>query len=416
MSATQAVQDPHPKARNYGAYQSEIYAHGMFNNILPTVTMDPNKLEEQAKKNLGSRSYNYVAGGAGERATMDANRLAFRQWKMVPRMLRQTTHRDLRVELFGQTYDSPLLVAPVGVQQIFHEDKETGVAEIAADLGVPYILSTASSASIEDVAKANGEHGHRWYQLYWPQDDDITVSLLSRARAAGYTVLVVTLDTWALSWRPWDLDGAYVPFMKGIGDQTGFSDPVFRRKFADKHGKEVEEDVQGAALEWQKDVFSGAAHTWDQLELLKKNWAGPIVLKGIQHPDDALKAVEAGVDGIICSNHGGRQLDGAVGSLEMLPEIVEAVGDKVTVLFDSGVRTGVDVIKALCLGAKAVLIGRPWVYGLAIAGKQGAKDALKGILADLDQSMGLSGIRTVADCDRSMIRRCQYPGDRHSSN
>ncbi|KAK5202111.1 hypothetical protein LTR16_000339 [Cryomyces antarcticus] len=352
MSATQAVQDPHPKARNYGAYQSEIYAHGMFNNILPTVTTDPNKLEEQAKKNLGSRSYNYVAGGAGERATMDANRLAFRQWKMVPRMLRQTTHRDLRVELFGQTYDSPLLVAPVGVQQIFHEDKETGVAEIAADLGVPYILSTASSASIED----------------------------------------------------------------GIGDQTGFSDPVFRRKFADKHGKEVEEDVQGAALEWQKDVFSGAAHTWDQLELLKKNWAGPIVLKGIQHPDDALKAVEAGVDGIICSNHGGRQLDGAVGSLEMLPEIVEAVGDKVTVLFDSGVRTGVDVIKALCLGAKAVLIGRPWVYGLAIAGKQGAKDALKGILADLDQSMGLSGIRTVADCDRSMIRRCQYPGDRHSSN
>ncbi|TKA65547.1 hypothetical protein B0A49_08203 [Cryomyces minteri] len=386
MSATQAVQDPHPKARNYGAYQSEIYARGMFNNILPTVTTDPNKLEEQAKKNLGSRSYNYVAGGAGERATMDANRLAFRQWKMVPRMLRQTTHRDLRVELFGQTYDSPLLVAPVGVQQIFHEDKETGVAEIAADLGVPYILSTASSASIEDVAAANGEHGHRWYQLYWPQDDDITISLLSRARAAGYTVLVVTLDTWALSWRPWDLDGAHVPFMKGIGDQTGFSDPVFRRKFADKHGKEVEEDVRGAALEWQRDVFSGAAHTWDQLELLKKNWAGPIVLKGIQHPDDALKAVEAGVDGIICSNHGGRQLDGAVASLEMLPEIVEAVGDRVTVLFDSGVRTGVDVIKALCLGAKAVLIGRPWVYGLAIAGKQGAKDALKGILADLDQT------------------------------
>ncbi|TKA75611.1 hypothetical protein B0A49_10825, partial [Cryomyces minteri] len=187
----------------------------------------------------------------------------------------------------------------------------------------------------------------------------------------------------------------------GIGDQTGFSDPVFRRKFADKHGKEVEEDIRGAALEWQRDVFSGAAHTWDQFELLKKNWAGPIVLKGIQHPDDALKAVEAGVDGIICSNHGGRQLDGAVGSLEMLPEIVEAAGDRVTVLFDSGVRTGVDVIKALCLGAKAVLIGRPWVYGLAIAGKQGAKDALKGILAVSPPSPGPDS-SVVGVCERKV--------------
>lgn len=313
---------------------------------------------------------------------------------MIPRMLRPTTHRDLRTTILGVTYPSPLLMAPIGVQSIFHEDKETGCAQIATELGCPYILSTASSSTIEEVAEANGKDGHRWYQLYWPQDDEITVSLLQRAKKSGYRVLVVTLDTWALSWRPWDLDSAYVPFMKGIGDATGFSDPVFRRKFKEKHGKEVEEDILNAAIEWQSDVFSGAAHTWDQIELLKKNWDGPIVLKGIQHPEDVKKAVEAGVDGIICSNHGGRQLDGAIGSLEMLPECVEAANGKLEVLFDSGVRTGVDVIKALCLGAKGVLIGRPWVYGLGIAGKAGAKQALQGILAVSTWSLQNSG-----DCE-----------------
>ncbi|KZF20857.1 FMN-dependent alpha-hydroxy acid dehydrogenase [Xylona heveae TC161] len=415
MSATQRVQDPHPVARNYGAYQNEIYARGTLDNIKPTVTTDPNKLEEQAKKHLPATSYNYVAGGAGERATMDANRLAFRQWKLVPRMLRDTTHRDVTVELFGKKYDSPLLVAPVGVQVIFNEDKETGVAEVASQLGVPYITSSASSSSMEEIAQANGA-GPRWYQLYWPQDNDITISLLNRAKKAGYEVLVVTLDTWALSWRPWDLDEAYVPFLKGIGDQAGFTDPVFRKKFAEKHGKEIEDDILTASKEWAGHIFSGAAHTWDQIDLLKKHWDGPIVLKGIQHVDDARLAVEKGVDGIVVSNHGGRQLDGAVGSLDVLPEIVDAVGDKLTVLFDSGIRTGVDIIKALSLGAKGVLIGRPWVYGLAVGGKLGAKDALRGLLADLDQSMGLAGIQNISECKRSMVRRVQYPGDVKSSN
>lgn len=187
--------------------------------------------------------------------------------------------------------------------------------------------------------------------------DDI--QLLRRAKSNGYTVLVVTLDTWTLGWRPADLDNAYIPFASGIGDQTGFSDPVFRRKFTEHHpGKEVEDDIFAASRLWEKFVFSGAAHTWDQIELLKREWAGPIVLKGILHVEDAKMAVEAGVQGIIVSNHGGRQLDGAVGSLEMLPEIVEAVGDEVTVLFDSGIRTGVDILKALSLGAKGVLVGR----------------------------------------------------------
>ncbi|KAK3169044.1 hypothetical protein OEA41_005492 [Lepraria neglecta] len=287
-------------------------------------------------------------------------------------MLRDTTHRDLRTELFGHKLESPLLIAPIGVQTIFHHDKEDGVAGVAAEIGVPYILSTASSSSIENVAKANG-------------DGWVTSPLLNRAKSNGFTVLLVTLDTWTLAWRPADLDNAYLPFASGIGDQTGFSDPAFRRKFTEKHKKEVEDDVFLASREWANEVFSGAAHTWEQLELLKTEWDGPIVLKGIQHVDDARMAVEAGMDGIVVSNHGGRQLDGAVGSLEVLPEIVDAVGDQITVLFDSGIRTGVDIIKALCLGAKGVLIGRPFVYGLAIGGKEGAKDVVRGLLAAFDE-------------------------------
>ena len=322
---------------------------------------------------------------------------------------------DLRTELFGHKLNFPVLFAPIGVQGIFHQDKETGVAEQAAEIGLPYILSTAATSSIEEVANANGD-GVRWFQLYWPHVDEITISLLNRAKTNGFTVLVVTLDTWALAWRPADLDNAYVPFATGIGNQIGFSDPVFRKRFTEKYpGKTPESDTVLAAAEWEGSIFIGASHTWEQIAFLKKHWNGPIVLKGIQHVEDARMAVEAGVHGIVVSNHGGRQLDGAIGSLEMLPEIVDTVGDKVTVLFDSGIRTGVDIIKALCLGAKGVLVGRPFIYGLAVGGKLGARDAVRGLLADLDQSMGLAGITNIAGCNRSMIRRVQYGGDRMSN-
>lgn len=237
---------------------------------------------------------------------------------------------------------------------------------------------------------------------------------------------MVTLDTWAMSWRPWDLDNAFVPFFLGNGNQTGFADPSFREYFAEiSGGKKPEDDVMAASQAWIADVFSGRSHTWDQLQHLREHWNGPIVLKGIQHPDDAIKAHECGMDGIIVSNHGGRQLDGAVGSLEMLPEIVEAVRQRktqrdphedFTVLFDSGIRTGVDVIKAVSLGAKAVLVGRPWVYGLSINGKLGARDAIQNILADLDQSLGLAGIKSIADCSMDKLKRVEYGGDIKSSN
>ncbi|KAL1979716.1 hypothetical protein VTN96DRAFT_5260 [Rasamsonia emersonii] len=397
-------------SENYGLYQQQIYANGALNNVLPTVTTDPRLLEEQARKALGSRSFNYVAGGAGEKATMDSNRLAFRQWKLIPRMMKPIGEPDISVTLFGQKYPTPLLMAPVGVQSLFHDDKETGLAEVCAEVGVPYILSTASSSSIEDVAAASG-NGKRWYQLYWPQDDDVTLSLLKRAKENGYEVLVVTLDTWSLAWRPADLDNAYIPFIKGVGNQVGFSDPVFRAKFEESSGCKVEEDIVGASRAWISDVFSGKPHTWEQLELLRKNWDGPIVLKGIQHVEDAKLALKYGCDGIVVSNHGGRQVDGAIASLEVLPEIVDAVGSKMTVLFDSGIRTGADIVKALALGAKAVLVSRPVIYGLAIDGKHGAKAVLQGLLADFYQTIALAGIGTIANCNREVVRRVQYGGD-----
>ena len=295
-------------------------------------------------------------------------------------------------------------MAPVGVQSIFHSDKEIGLAEVCGEIGVPYILSTASSSTIEEVSAASS--GPKWYQLYWPKDHKITKSLLKRAKRQGFKVLVVTLDTWTLAWRPADLDQGYIPFVAGVGNQIGFSDPEFRIKFAEKYGgKTPEESVLQASQEWLGDVFSGASQSWRDIKLLREAWDGPIVLKGIQHPEDAKLAVEAGCDGIVVSNHGGRQLDGAVGSLDMLPEIVEAVGDKIPVLFDSGIRTGADIIKALSLGATAVLVGRPVIYGLGIAGKKGAKQVLQGLLADLDQSMGLAGIKDIKGCNQIILRK-----------
>ena len=322
-------------------------------------------------------------------------------------------------------------MAPVGVQAAYHPDGEKGVATACASLGVPFIYSTASTTPIEDVASAadqslnpegeGGDQPHqaapRWFQLYWPLSDAVTASILGRARAAGCTVLVVTLDTFTMSWRPLDLDGGYLPFVTGQGNALGFSDPVFRKQFAELSGGDaVEDSVVMASRAWLAEVFSGHAHAWEDLATLRRLWGdGPIVLKGVLSVEDARMAVECGMDGIVVSNHGGRQLDGAVPSLEMLPEIVEAVGDKLTVLFDSGIRTGTDVLKALALGAKAVLVGRPVIYGLGAAGTDGARHVLAGLLADVDQSMGLAGVKNVAELNPSILRKINYGGDVKSS-
>ncbi|KAI1304690.1 glycolate oxidase [Xylaria venustula] len=395
----------------FANYQTEIYAKGMMQGSLPPLTTDPNKLRHAAKKVMREDAFNYIAGGAGEGATMDANRLAFRQWKIVPRMMRPNAPRDLKVSLFGEQYDSPVLVAPVGAQEVYHKEKEIGTAAACAELKVPFIMSTLSTTPMQDVVAASGD-SPRWFQLYWPRDDEITASILNTAKAAGFKVLVVTLDTVRMGWRPADLDAAFVPFFKGQGNDMGFTDPVFRRKFAERSGGATpEESPILAAQYWLGEAFCGDSFEWAKLEVIKKHWDGPIVLKGIQHPDDAILAVQHGISGIVVSNHGGRQVDGAVGSLDMLPEIVEAVGDKTTVLFDSGIRTGADILKALALGAKAVLVGRPVMYGLGIAGQVGAKHVLASLLADLDGTMGLAGVKSVADLSRTTLRKVSYGGD-----
>jgi lactate 2-monooxygenase len=380
----------------FGAYQGEIYLHGLA-DVVPDFTTDASALEDSARQRLEPGPFWYVAGAAGTGATARANREAFDRWRIVPRMLRDATTRNLSTTVLGTSMPAPVLTAPVGVQSIVHADGELATARATAALGVPMILSTASSYTIEEVAEANGDSA-RWYQLYWPNDDDVTISLLRRAAAAGFTTLVVTLDTWTLAWRPHDLDASYLPFIRGIGTAIPFSDPAFRAGLA----APPEEDLQAAILHWIP-MFTGTDKSWDRLSFLRQHWSGPIVLKGVLHVEDARRAVATGMDGIVVSNHGGRQVDGAIAALDALVPIVDAVGDQIEVLFDSGIRSGADVVKALALGARAVLIGRPIAYGLAHGGEAGVRHVLRSLLADLDLTIGLSGYHSVHELDRDLL-------------
>jgi isopentenyl diphosphate isomerase/L-lactate dehydrogenase-like FMN-dependent dehydrogenase len=385
-------------AGQLGSYQSEIYLQGLAGQV-PPFTTSPALLEQVASTALAPESFGYVAGAAGTGATHRANLAAFDRWRLVPRMLTGATVRDLTTTLLGTRMPAPVLLAPIGVQSILHPEGELATARAAAALGVPMVMSTASSYPIEDVAAANGT-GPRWFQLYRPNDDAVCASILDRVRSAGFTVLVVTLDTWTLGWRPVDLDRAYLPFIRGIGTAVPFSDPVFRTGLA----QPPETDLTPAVLKWVP-MFTGSDRTWDDLPFLREHWDGPIVLKGIQHVADARRAAEAGMDGIIVSNHGGRQVDGAIGSLDALPGIAAAVGDELPVLFDSGVRGGADVVKALALGARAVLLGRPYAYGLGLGGEAGVRHVLRSVLAETDLTLGLAGHRSVYELTPDALQR-----------
>jgi isopentenyl diphosphate isomerase/L-lactate dehydrogenase-like FMN-dependent dehydrogenase len=393
-----ARQDADMTTPPLSTYSSEIYLQGM-GGVRPAFTTDTAALEEVARERMDPEPYWYAAGSAGSGATSRANREAFDRWRLVPRMLTGATKRDPSTTLFGAQLAAPVLTAPIGVQGIMHPDGELAVARAAAELGLPMILSTLSSHALEDVAKANGD-GTRWFQLYWPNDGDVCASFLDRAKNAGFSALVVTLDTWLLGWRPHDLDHAFLPFLTGKGLATYFSDPVFQSGLE----KAPEDDLQSAVLRWLP-MFTGADHTWENLAFIREHWDGPILLKGVQHLDDARKAVDAGMNGIVVSNHGGRQVDGAIGSLEALPGIADAVGDQVEVLFDSGIRTGADVLKAVALGAKAVLVGRPWVYGLALGGYDGVRHVLRSLLADIDLTLALSGHHSLAQVGRESLQQ-----------
>ena len=367
-------------------YYREIYLRGL-GGERPSIPVSIAELERRAIEAMEPRTASYVGAGAGSEGTIDANAEAFRRRRIVPRMLRDVSQRDLSTALLGTAMPAPLLLAPIGVQRIVHEEGELATARAAAAVGVPMIASTASHFTLEEIAAAGGPEAPRWFQLYWADDRPLVASFLQRAEAAGYGAIVLTVDTFVPGWKPRDLQQAWLPFLEGKGVANYFQDPVFRAAL-----ERTPEEDQGAATGHFLGLQANPALAWDDLAWLREQTSLPIVVKGIQHPDDAREALRRGVDGIVVSNHGGRQVDGAIGSLDALPAIADAVGGELAVLFDSGVRGGADVLKALALGADAVCLGRPYVWGLTLEGQAGVEAVLKMVLAELDLTMALCGL------------------------
>ena len=375
----------------YSEFQNEIYA----GREAPPFPVQWRELERAAYAAMTPEAAGYVAGGAGGEETVRANREAFDRWRIVPRMLRGVGARDLSTTVLGTRLPAPVLLGPVGVQQIIHPDAEVATARAAASVGVPYVHSTAASTSIEDAAAANGD-GPRWFQLYFPTDRDVAASFVERAERAGYAAVVVTLDTLMLGWRPRDLGRAYLPFLDGIGLANYVSDPVFRGRLS---GDTLETTVEA----WIS-IFANPDLSWADIAWLRERTDLPLLVKGVMTAEDARRALDAGVEGLIVSNHGGRQVDGAIGALDALPGVVGAVAPEVPVLFDSGIRTGADAVKALALGARAVLIARPAMWGLALGGEAGVRHVLRTFLGELDNTLAMAGYRSHRELAPGSLR------------
>jgi lactate 2-monooxygenase len=365
-------------------YYREIYMRGLAGET-PSIPVAAAELERRAIEAMDPKVAGYICAGAGSEDTMRANLDAFAKRRIVPRMLRDVAERDLSTTVLGTAMPAPLLLAPIGVQKVVHEEGELATARAAAALGVPMVASTASAFTLEEIAAAGGD-APRWFQLYWPNDRRLVESFVGRVETAGYEAIVVTVDTFIPGWKPRDLQQAWLPFLNGMGVANYFQDPVFRADL-----ERTPEEDQGAATGHFLGVQANPSLTWDNLGWLREQTSLPILVKGIQHVDDAREAARRGIDGIVVSNHGGRQVDGALGSLDALPAIAEAIGDELAVLFDSGIRGGADVFKALALGADAVLLGRPYIWGLALEGQAGVETVLKMVLAELDLTMALCG-------------------------
>ena len=410
--------------------QTEIYLAGA-RGTRPRVPVDAARLEAAAERALTPEAFAYLAGGAGAETTMRANRTAFERWRILPRMLRDVSVRDTSVELFGRRIPAPFYLSPIGVLELMHAQADAAVARAAAASGLPMVFSNQASIPMEQCAAVMG-HAPRWFQLYWSKDDELVESFVHRAEACGCEAIVVTLDTPMLGWRARDLDLAHLPFVLGKGIAQFTSDPVFMRKLGEplpgpppaparvslaavRPVISVARNVPGGAVRNLRTgtaravvrrfiaTYSRPSLTWADLPFLRQRTRLPILLKGILHPDDARQAVDAGMDGIVVSNHGGRQVDGSIGALDALPGVVEAVGGRVPVLMDGGVRGGADAFRALALGARAVGIGRPYVYGLALAGELGVREVLANMMADFELTLALSGRRSVTEIDRTCI-------------
>ncbi len=411
--------------------QTQVYLDGVAGTT-PLVPVGEQALEAGAMKAMSAEAGAYIVGGAGREDTLAANRRAFDRWRIVPRVLRNVEQRDPRVSLFGLELPVPMLIAPIGVLELAHSDADLAVARAAADEGIPMIFSNQASVAMERCA-AVMRSTPRFFQLYWSRSDDLVASFVRRAESCGCRGIVLTLDTTMLGWRPRDLDLAYLPFMRGMGIAQYVSDPVFRRELGletaeaapttrvNLHALRVARELfmrtPGSLSDklrtgWPRKAvrrfvttYSRPSLQWADLARLRAMTSLPIILKGILHPDDARLAVEHGVEGIVVSNHGGRQIDGEIATLDALPAIVEVIRRRIPVLLDSGIRGGADIFKALALGASAVLLGRPYVYGLAIAGEAGVREVLRNISAEFDLTMGLAGCATIAEITRDAVVR-----------
>jgi lactate 2-monooxygenase len=392
--------------------QTEIYLGGV-SGVKPRVPVDAARLEARAEQTMAAEAFAYVAAGAGGETTLRGNRAAFERRLIVPRMLRDVSQPDTSVELFGRSLHSPFLLAPIGVLELAHREADLAVARAAGAERVPMIFSNQASTPMEACAEALGD-SPRWFQLYWSSSDELVASFVSRAEACGCEAIVVTLDTTILGWRPRDLEPAVLPFLRGKGIAQYTSDPVFARLAAAEptedspqpkptlsalrtHLQIIRSGAGRNGVQKFIDIYSRPSLTWENLPFLRERTRLPILLKGILHPDDARRALDAGMDGLVVSNHGGRQVDGAIATLDALPAIVEVVDGRVPVLLDSGIRGGADGFKALALGATAVLLGRLYVYGLAIAGEDGVREVIRNFAADFDLTMGLAGCRSIAE-------------------
>ncbi|MFZ6012998.1 MAG: lactate 2-monooxygenase [Bacteroidota bacterium] len=412
-------------------WQKEIYLKG-FAGKHPRLGVGLQALEDQARAVMSPKAFAYIAGGAGTEETVRSNREGFEKFQIVPRMLRNVGERDTGIELFGRKLSSPFLLAPVGVLELVHDEADVAVARAAADLEVPYIFSNQASRSMEACSSVMGE-STRWFQLYWSKSNDLVASFVQRAEKCGCSAIVVTLDTTMLGWRTRDLDLAYLPFLEGKGIAQYTSDPVFQ-KMMDEPDDNTEvrrtitlQTIRGLismvkhypgqgffrklrsgrplkAVRKFVATYSNPCTTWEDLKFLRQQTRLPILLKGILHVEDAQRAVDHGMDGIIVSNHGGRQVDGAISTIRALPGIINVVENKIPVLLDSGIRGGADAFKALALGAKAICIGRPYVYGLAIAGQAGVFEVIQNMLADFELTMALTGCQRISDIHSGMLR------------
>ncbi len=375
----------------------EIYRDGMYEGETPDYPIAYEDIRERAWEQMDDLARAYIHGGSGTEETFQRNR-DFSRYRIVPRMLQGVDDRDLSVELFGDRQPFPVMITPMGVQSLLHDSAEHGTAHACADLGVPFTLSSLASTAMEEVAKTLGETT-KWFQFYWSSDRDVARSFLQRAEDAGYDAIVLTVDAPTLGWRDRLLKQGYYPFLEGEGVANYFSDPAFRASL----DRPPEEDPQ-AAVDRFVEIFGDESLTWEDLAFVREQTDLPIVIKGILHPDDARLAVEHGADAVQVSTHGGRQVDGSISAVEALPGVADAVGDDLPILFDSGIRRGSHAFKALALGADAVMLGRPFAYGLAMDGQSGVKWVLENIIAELDLTMGLAGYDDVTAIDEAAIR------------